>query len=54
MGIKQIQLITTKDTPSSNNRQNPGNADGMGISGVALCPLALIVESNKIKFLLLQ
>lgn len=24
-----------------NNRQNPGNADKMGISGVDLCPLAL-------------
>ena len=25
------------------SRQNPGNADKIGISGVDLCPLALIV-----------
>lgn len=27
--------------PNLNNGQNPGNADRMGISGVALCRLAL-------------
>ena len=26
---------------SLSNRQNPGDADKMGISGVDLCPLAL-------------
>ena len=39
--LKQIQLITIKNTPSLNNGQNPGDADKMGISGVDLCPLAL-------------
>ena len=38
--LKQIQLIT-KNTPSSSNGYNPGNADKMGISGIVLCLLAL-------------
>lgn len=36
MKLKQIWLMIAKDTPSLNNRQNPGNADKMGISRVAL------------------
>lgn len=31
------------DTPSTNNRQNPGNAQFISISGVALCSLALFL-----------
>ena len=41
MKLKLIQLITTKNTPSLSNEQNPRNADRMGISGVVLCLLAL-------------
>ena len=41
ISIKDILDEKQQDLLSSNNGQNPGDADKMGISRVDLCPLAL-------------
>lgn len=41
MRLKQIYLMIARGTPSLSNGQNAGNADKMGIFGVALWRLAL-------------
>ena len=39
--LKQLYLRISLDLPSLSNRQNPGNADKIGISGAFLYGLAL-------------
>ncbi len=48
---KSGNILAAENTSCSSNRQNAGNADKMGISGIALCLLALkialIIHDNR-------